>query len=61
MGIFTLEPRRPLTLASAARFIAGRPPGQAELDREPLLAADTVAARWKPLGTWVSVPMRASA
>ncbi len=28
MGSFTLEPRGPFTLASAARFIAGWPPGQ---------------------------------
>src|ERR1700754_3491400 len=30
MQSFTLEPRGPFTLASAARFIAGWPPGQAE-------------------------------
>jgi DNA-3-methyladenine glycosylase II len=29
---FTLEPRGPFTLASAARFIAGWPPGQGEVD-----------------------------
>ena len=28
MGDFTLEPRGPFTLASAARFVAGWPPGQ---------------------------------
>ena len=31
MGAFTLEPRGPFTLSSAARFIAGWPPGQAEV------------------------------
>src|SRR4051795_8609744 len=30
MESFTLEPRGPFTLASAARFIAGWPPGQGE-------------------------------
>ena len=32
MGSFTLEPRGPFTLASAARFIAGWPPGQGDVD-----------------------------
>ena len=32
MGAFTLEPRGPFTLASAARFIAGWPPGQGDVD-----------------------------
>ncbi len=31
MGAFTLEPRGPFTLGSAARFIAGWPPGQGEV------------------------------
>jgi DNA-3-methyladenine glycosylase II len=31
MGAFTLEPRGPFTLSSAARFIAGWPPSQAEV------------------------------
>src|SRR3954447_17546970 len=31
MESFTLEPRGPFTLASAARFIAGWPPGQGEV------------------------------
>jgi DNA-3-methyladenine glycosylase II len=31
MADFTLEPRGPFTLASAARFIAGWPPGQGEV------------------------------
>jgi hypothetical protein len=33
MGSFTLEPRGPFTLAYAARFIAGWPPGQRQVDR----------------------------
>lgn len=32
MGAFTLEPRGPFTLPSAARFIAGWPPGQGDVD-----------------------------
>ena len=32
IGTFTIEPRGPFTLASAARFIAGWPPGQGDLD-----------------------------
>jgi DNA-3-methyladenine glycosylase II len=32
MGAFTLEPRGPFTLASAARLIAGWPPGEGEVD-----------------------------
>ena len=32
MGAFTLEPRGPFTLSSAARFIAGWPPGQGDVD-----------------------------
>src|ERR687890_776916 len=32
MGAFTLEPRGPFTLRSAARFIAGWPPGQGSVD-----------------------------
>ena len=34
MGAFTLEPRGPFTLRSAARFIAGWPPGQGDVDDE---------------------------
>jgi DNA-3-methyladenine glycosylase II len=34
MESFTLEPRGPFTLASAARFIAGWPPGQGETSAE---------------------------
>jgi DNA-3-methyladenine glycosylase II len=34
MGEFTLEPRGPFTLASAARFIAGWPPGQGEVSEQ---------------------------
>jgi DNA-3-methyladenine glycosylase II len=32
MGAFTLEPRGPFTLSSAARFIAGWPPSQGDVD-----------------------------
>ena len=32
MASFTIEPRGPFTLASAARFIAGWPPGQGHVD-----------------------------
>jgi DNA-3-methyladenine glycosylase II len=36
MGEFTLEPRGPFTLASAARFVAGWPPGQADVGEDEL-------------------------
>jgi DNA-3-methyladenine glycosylase II len=36
MADFTLEPRGPFTLASAARFIAGWPPGQAHADDDEI-------------------------
>jgi DNA-3-methyladenine glycosylase II len=36
MADFMLEPRGPFTLASAARFVAGWPPGQAHVDEDEL-------------------------
>jgi DNA-3-methyladenine glycosylase II len=36
MADFTLEPRGPFTLASAARFIAGWPPGQGHADDDEI-------------------------
>jgi DNA-3-methyladenine glycosylase II len=39
VGRFTIEPRGPFTLASAARFIDGWPPGQGELRDEHLRLA----------------------
>ena len=41
IGIHTIEPRGPFTLASAARFIAGWPPGQAHAT--DVLAPETFA------------------
>jgi DNA-3-methyladenine glycosylase II len=39
MGEFTLEPLGPFTLASAARFIAGWPPGQGAVDDDEVRLA----------------------
>jgi DNA-3-methyladenine glycosylase II len=36
MGVFTLQPRGPFTLASAARFVAGWPPGQAYTGKDEI-------------------------